>query len=440
MDRFSILEIDDAKPVAPATPNAEIFSNVASLQVRDGAKAVRGADGVWKNAIGLVSSETHRHVAKVWQDRCVDLETVFNKVKQDDQFKRDRVVPEGTVRVSSDLRLPDGTPLTSNGVDTLRSFTRVKSTTMDNLIELERPDMLADLLNSELDVRDKKWGDKGKESRDFRIRLRHDNEGNDVARAVVSGRYGVIDNLHAMEAIVDALPKGSVKDALMSHAYDNGDDLYGNILLPDYIKSEPDSDYGSGIAFKNSEVRNATFSVAPFLFRAICLNGNIWGRQDASIKINQKHLGNIDLDDLREQVRRAVVVALSQGNDLLSLMGYSKQVKVQKVEPLIAQLSKENRLTQEQGQAWHKGYMDTLAEPAGHIADRTAFGLVNGLTRASQNYSGAERARMEEISTVILAPAIDADLKAIQDRWGRAWDRAKQLEEETVQQYVYARA
>jgi hypothetical protein len=66
----------------------------------------------------------------------------------------------------------------------------------------------------------------------------------------------VLDNLDALEFIADALPSGSnLNDALASHFFNNGDDIQGNILLPDYIKEQPDSDYGVGISFRNSEIR-----------------------------------------------------------------------------------------------------------------------------------------------------------------------------------------
>jgi hypothetical protein len=215
--------------------------------------------------------------------------------------------------------------------------------------------------------------------------------------------------------------------------------MFGNLLLPDNIKSEPDSDYGVGIAFRNSEVRNSTFKVSPFLFRAICLNGMIWGRQDSSIKVNQRHMGNIDKQELREEVRRAIVVALSQGNDLLTLLGHSKHVEVNNPEQVIAQLSRDNKMTIAQGKLWHKGYLESLQEASGHSHDRTAFGIVNGLTRSAQQYTGSTREQMETIASAILAPAIDADLQAISKRWGLISERAKSLDDDTVLQYAYIR-
>ena len=129
--------------------------------------------------------------------------------------------------------------------------------------------------------------------------------------------------------------------------------------------------------------------------------------------------------------------ALSQGNDLLTLLGYSKQVKVERPLQVIAQLSINEGLTIEQGRAWHKGYLESLNEANGQLHDRSAFGIINGLTRSAQEYKGAMRENMETIASKILSPAIDSDLQAISKKWGRLSDNANQLKENIVQKYSY---
>jgi hypothetical protein len=104
---------------------------------------------------------------------------------------------------------------------------------------------------------------------------------------------------------------------------------------------------------------------------------------------------------------------------------------------VIAQLSRDNGMTIEQGRAWHKGYLESLTEANGQLHDRSAFGIVNGLTRSAQLYKGSTRESMETTASLILSPAIDADLQAISKRWGRIADNASQLKEKVVQQYAY---
>lgn len=432
-NRTSFLELDDA-PVKVA-PNNSVFTNAGGFQVAEGATAKQDANGNWVNAIGLQSTASHRHVAKQWQAQCTPLADFIETIKSQATHKVDVVKPESEIRLKDVDTLIDGTPLTDSGMNSLRMFTDIPSSMINFLKEREYNDDMVKYVNAELDRRENEWNNKGKEKRSFNVRIRHDDEGNDVIRAIVSERYGVIDNHEAMEMVANALP--SLNDALASHLSNDGDDIFGNILLPDYMKSEPDSDYGVGIAFKNSEIRNSTFKISPFLFRAICLNGMIWGRMNSEINVNQRHMGKIDLDDLQLQVTHAIKVALSQGNDMLTLLGYAKQVKVQNPIATIAQLARDNKMTVEQGRLWHKGYLDSLHEAKGDIHEKTAFGIINGLTRSAQDYTGATREQMETTASFILAPSIDSDLQAISKRWGLIDDRAKQLEDKTVKQYQF---
>jgi len=432
----SFLELDDA-PVKVA-PNTSVFTNAQSLQPREGATATQDANGNWFNAIGLQSTSSHRHVAKVWQDKCTPFSDFIETVKSQSTNKVDVIKPESEIRLKDVDTLVDGTPLTDSGMNSLRVFADMPSSIISFLKEREYNDDLVKYMNTELDRRETLWNNKGKEKRTFNVRIRHDGEGNNVVRAIVSERYGVIDNSEAMEMVANALP--SLNDALASHLFNDGDDIYGNILLPDYMKSEPDSDYGVGIAFKNSEIRNSTFKISPFLFRAICLNGMIWGRMNSEISVNQKHMGKIDLGDLQLQVTQAIKVALTQGNDMLTLLGYSKQVKVTNPVAVIAQLARDEKMTIEQGKLWHKGYLDSLHERHGDVHEKSAFGIINGLTRSAQDYTGASREEMETLASKILAPSIDSSLQEISKRWGLIDARANQLEEKTSRQYQFVGA
>jgi hypothetical protein len=432
-NRISFLELDDA-PVK-LQPNTSVFSNAGGFQVAEGSTAKQDANGNWVNSIGLQSTASHRHVAKVWQDKCTPLADFIETVKAQSTHKVDVVKPESEIRLKDVDTLIDGTPLTDSGMNSLRVFADMPSSIVSFLKEREYNDDLVKYMNAELDRREVQWNNKGKEKRSFNVRIRHDGEGNDVVRAIVSERYGVIDNDQAMEMIANSLP--SLTDAMASHISNDGDDIFGNILLPDHMKSEPDSDYGVGIAFKNSEIRNSTFRISPFLFRAICLNGMIWGRQNSEITVNQKHLGTIDLVELQNQVKVAIQVALTQGNDMLTLMGYAKQVKVENPLATIAMLTRDNKMTTAQGKLWHKGYLDSLHEVKGDIHEKTAFGIINGLTRSAQDYNGATREQMETTASLILAPAIDSSLQEISKRWGMIGERAKQLEGKTVNQYQF---
>ena len=268
ISRTSFLELDDA-PVKVA-PNTSVFTNAGGFQTAEGATAKQDANGNWVNAIGLQSTASHRHVAKQWQDKCTPLEDFYATIVKQAENKFDIVKPESAIRLKDANTLLDGTPLTKGGLNSLRMFTDIPSSMLSFLEERGYGDHMVTFVNDELSRRETEWNNKGKDAREFRVRTRHDDDGNTVARAVVSERYGVIDNAQAMEILINALPSSSdLKDILASHVFNDGDDMFGNLLLPDNIKSEPDSDYGVGIAFRNSEVRNSTFKVSPFKWQIV---------------------------------------------------------------------------------------------------------------------------------------------------------------------------
>lgn len=422
--------------------NPDLFTPAStSFEVSADRKATQNPDGTWKNAIGLESTEEHRHVAKAWQDRCTPLPEFRNKVIESAKGKTDELAPEGSFFVTDDLDMSNGYKLTESGIESLRMFTDIPSTMISWLKGNEFKPEVAKFLNHALAARLDAWSTKNPDKpRNFLLRLRDGDNDTKWTRAICSDRYGIIDNNDVMEMICAALP-GGYSDALASHAYDNGDDVKGNILLPDYIKTQPDSDYGVGIAFRNSEVRKSTFVIDPFLFRAICFNGCIWGRANSVVmKVNKKHLGQIDLVALKEQVRQSVLVALSHGNDLLNQFSQAKNVSID-TDPvrLIASLSRDNGLTIEQGMAWVKGYNDSLQEASGDIMEGTAFGIVNGLTLAAQRFS-AEKYDLETVAGNVLTPSLQADLATMTKRWDSYATRAASLDDKIVEKYNFVSA
>jgi hypothetical protein len=140
---------------------------------------------------------------------------------------------------------------------------------------------------------------------------------------------------------------------------------------------------------------------------------------------------------LQEQVKIAIKVALTQGNDMLTLMNYAKQVKVENPLATIALIARDEKMTIEQGKLWHKGYLDSLHERHGDVHEKSAFGIINGLTRSAQDYNGSTREQMETTASKILAPAIDSSLQEISKRWGIITERAKNMEQKTINQYQF---
>ena len=60
-------------------------------------------------------------------------------------------------------------------------------------------------------------------------------------RAMLSNKYAIVNNQWMMEVIQEAVPNG-----MLSHWRGDADTMYGNVLIPDSIREEDDSDYAIG--------------------------------------------------------------------------------------------------------------------------------------------------------------------------------------------------
>jgi hypothetical protein len=116
-------------------------------------------------------------------------------------------------------------------------------------------------------------------------------------RAMLSNKYAIVNNEWFMNVIKEAVPNG-----MLSHWRGDADNLYGNVLIPDSIREEEDSDYGGMLSVGNSEIGMRRISSCPSVFRAICMNGCIWD-QTEGFEIKVRHIGEIDLDALSVKIR-----------------------------------------------------------------------------------------------------------------------------------------
>jgi len=196
-------------------------------------------------------------------------------------------------------------------------------------------------------------------------------------RAVLSDRYAIIDNRWYLETLKELLPGGRV-----SHWNGNADTIYGNVLIPDTIRKEHDSDYGGMLSIGNCEIGLRRLFQYPSVFRAICMNGCIWDHKKGE-RTTKVHRGKIDLADLRcsilDNLNKQIPLLQSGVDRFLALR--SREIPVDtKLSHVFAFIGKENGFSNEQiksaGELW-------LQEEKG---DRNAFGVINAITRAGQKF------------------------------------------------------
>lgn len=245
------------------------------------------------------------------------------------------------------------------------------------------------------------------EDKEFRLRTYTDG----TARAFLTDKYAPVDNRWYLEALHEFLPT-----ARWSHDKSDEDTIFGNILIPDTIMdygTDEDTDYGGMVSVGNCEIGKRRISQTPSIFRAICMNGCIWGQQEGR-KVSKVHRGTIDLDALK------VVLAENIAHQLQMLpTGIHKFLETRQLQfksnakGVIAAVANDLRLTKNEATA-------TLEEYVKHESDhKSLFGVINAITRAGQRYDASTWVRMDELGGGLL------DLS--ESRWNTLVRRADSL-------------
>jgi hypothetical protein len=214
---------------------------------------------------------------------------------------------------------------------------------------------------------------------DKEFRLRTYNDG--TCRAFVTDKYTPVDNRWYLEALKEFLPQ-----ARYSHWKGDEDTIFGNLLLPDSIMDygqDDDTDYGGMVSISNCEIGKRRISQYPSIFRAICMNGCIWGQQKGK-DVNKVHRGTIDLDALKVALAENIEFQLSILPDgirkFLDTRSKEFDVKHTSHKGMIAAVASEYRLDKRLA-------TNTLEQYVKHeFEHHNLFGVINSLTRAGQNF------------------------------------------------------
>jgi len=241
---------------------------------------------------------------------------------------------------------------------------------------------------------------------DKKFRLRTYTDG--TCRAFVTEQYAPVDNRWYLETLAEFVPGGR-----FSHWRGDEDTIYGNILIPDTIMDygADDSDYGGMISVGNCEIGTRRISQTPSLFRAICMNGCIWG-QTAGEKIRRVHRGNIDLDSLKLEIARNIqhqVPLLAPGIKQF-LATRSLETGKASIKGIVASISSDYKLSKREATEFLDQYVTM------EYNERSLFGIINGLTRAGQVFDNKTWVKFDEIAGSLM------DTSA--DRWATILRRA----------------
>ena len=222
-----------------------------------------------------------------------------------------------------------------------------------------------------------------------KYKIRCHNDG--TMRAFLSERYAEVDNRWYLEQIKNIIPAGR-----LSHWKGDSNTIWGNVLIPDTIREEDDSDYGGMVSIGNCEIGKRNVKSLPSVFRAICMNGCIWDQTKGS-EIKVRHIGDIDLNSLAMKLRNnieAQIPLLPQG--IQRMLGIrAKGTDGVPMKNLIAATAETHKIDKRGAsavlQAWVKDESPIAPE------DRSLFDIVNSVTRAGQSLDNQSWVRFDQI-------------------------------------------
>jgi len=243
-------------------------------------------------------------------------------------------------------------------------------------------------------------------------------------RAVLSEQYTIVNNAWFLDVLSQAVPGGMV-----SHWKGDADSIYGNILIPDTIRAERDSDFGGMLSVGNSEIGTRRISSLPSVFRAICMNGCIWDQQSGE-GINKVHRGKVDFIELGKMIvdnLEKQIPLLPQGIErLLGLRAFG--CGDTPLPNVLAQTAIDNSLSKRQVAAVYDGWNEEI-RLLGRTEAKTAYGLANAVTRAGQQLGNNDQwVRFDTIGGAF------ANLD--RDGWDKFRNRADNLSPKQVEKRV----
>jgi len=236
-------------------------------------------------------------------------------------------------------------------------------------------------------------------------------------RAFVSEKYAEVDNRWFLNQVKDVIPGGR-----LSHWRGDADTIWGNVLIPDTIREEDDSDYGGMVSISNCEIGKRNVKSLPSLFRAICMNGCIWS-QTKGQEIKVRHVGEIDLDQLSLQLHdniEAQIPLIPQGIErLLGIRAMGTDgIPMRNV---IAAVAATNREVDKRGAT---AILEAWVTEESKIApvERSLFDVVNSVTRAGQYFDNQTWVKFDELGGRLI--------NSTEKQWESLKRRAEDMEDD----------
>ena len=374
-----------------------------------------------------------RNVSKAWYDKCQSYDEVMDQIADDQNKIQDIRAPltDFTPVVNDDneavLRYKDGREFkpTDHALKNiavagrtsdwfLRDLRSDKNHTTKDEVIFKRDSGDAELLVHCL--KQTLWRE-DRFDHDVERLWRTWNDG--TLRAMLSNKYAIVNNQWMMDIVRETIPGG-----MLSHWRGDADNIFGNVLIPDSIREEDDSDYGGMLSVGNSEIGLRRISSCPSVFRAICMNGCIWDQENGK-EIRQVHRGELDLEFLGQQIKANLtnqIPLMNRGIDLLLKLRELGNDGVP-MSRIVGQVCADNKITKKHSYGVLKAFLvekdevDSLAN--------SAFGVVNAITRFGQTLGDSDWVKFDEIGGKVA--------NITEPKWNATVQRAKSLDEKDLE-------
>jgi len=227
------------------------------------------------------------------------------------------------------------------------------------------------------------------------IRARTEGD-NQVARAFLSSKYGIMDNKDVVPAFNEAIAGTSY----LIDDYSFSEDMFNARLLLDKIYLDagqtPDGKpniFFAGLHCANGETGNFNARLELIVHDQWCRNGcfrPIGGKP----LFNKRHLG--DPADLMAEFKAATQIALAEGGRQVQLFADSRnEILVNPTGILINLIEKKNN-------NFTEGIRNKIMEKYAMNPDTSKYGIISAITAAAQAYPYETRLDMERFAGTIL--------------------------------------
>lgn len=213
------------------------------------------------------------------------------------------------------------------------------------------------------------------------LRTKVSHNGNRIVRAVLSEKYGDLNDIHVGEAIEYAL-NGDASVAKLDYKPGDSRSQF-EVIFPSQVPVKTfvvgDIHYG-GVRISNSETGEGAGHVQAFLMRAACANLTLAAGEGISFR----HVGKTER--LKGVLRAAVQAALLQLDPMIALIQKSATERVadftaKSPSEIIRQLARKYEVAPETTSAWVETFEGRYSESP------TTWGITSALTEATQRSS-----------------------------------------------------